>query len=182
MSDSAEIPGIKTAIETPRLVLREMTPDDYPALAAILQDEPTMYAYEGAFSDEETLSWLYKQIARYKNDGFGLWAAVQKDNGAMIGQAGITWQEIDGARVLEIGYLFNRTRWGKGFATEAALACKHFALETLGADEIFSIVRDINIPSMNVAIRCGMFARKITVRRFRDVDMPHYVFSARKKD
>jgi len=63
--------------------LREITQADYPALAAILQDDQTMYAYEGAFNDEETQSWLDRQLARYNNDGFGLWAVVLKDSGAM---------------------------------------------------------------------------------------------------
>ena len=40
---------MKTILKTDRLFLREITPDDLPALAAILQDEQTMYAYEGAF-------------------------------------------------------------------------------------------------------------------------------------
>jgi len=38
---------MKQILETSRLVLREMTQGDHPALAEILQDEQTMYAYEG---------------------------------------------------------------------------------------------------------------------------------------
>lgn len=45
---------MKTILETPRLVLRELSQADYSALAAIMQDEQAMYAYEGAFSDIET--------------------------------------------------------------------------------------------------------------------------------
>jgi len=201
----------KTILETPRLLLREMTRDDYPALAAILRDAQTMYAYEGAFSEEETRHWLDKNLARYKNDGFGLWAVVLKENGTnakashyptdagsehksslhlsarpdcggtpLVGQAGITMQDVDGEQFPEIGYLLNRRYWGRGYATEAAIACKRYAFETLGFDEICSIVRDINLPSMNVAIRNGMLPRKMTVRHFRGVDMPHYVFSVKR--
>jgi len=157
-----------------------MTQADYPALAAILQDEQTMYAYEGAFNDEETQNWLDRQLKRYNEDSFGLWAVILKENGQMIGQAGISWQDVDGERVPEIGYLFNRAYWGKGYATEAASACKKYAFDKLNFDEIHSIVRDVNIPSMNVAIRNGMTIRKRTVRHYRGLDMPHYVFSARK--
>ena len=53
-------------LETKRLQLREMTVADYDALCRILQDEETMYAYEGAFSDEETRAWLDKQLRRYR--------------------------------------------------------------------------------------------------------------------
>ena len=66
------------------LLLRKMTQTDYPALAAIIQDEQTMYAYEGAFDDKETQEWLDRQFVRYQEDGFGLWAAIHKDNEILI--------------------------------------------------------------------------------------------------
>ena len=59
-------------LETERLYLREIKQSDLNSLSKILQDEETMYAYNGAFSDDETQQWLYKQIARYKKYGFGL--------------------------------------------------------------------------------------------------------------
>lgn len=46
------------SIETDRLLLREMSLSDMEALSSILQDENVMYAYNGAFSDEETLAWM----------------------------------------------------------------------------------------------------------------------------
>ena len=49
-------------LETPRLLLREMTPDDYPALCEIMQDDAVMYAYEGAFDEQETQAWLEEQL------------------------------------------------------------------------------------------------------------------------
>ncbi len=169
-----------TPIQTQRLILREMTHADYPALAAILQDEQTMYAYEGAFDETETRAWLDNQLSRYRSGGFGLWAAVRRDSGEMIGQAGITWQNVRDERVPEIGYLFNRAHWGQGYATEAASICKAYAFTELGFYEIYSIIRDTNLPSMNVAIRNGMLARDRIIKHYRGVDMPHLVFSARK--
>ena len=59
-------------LETQRLYLREMTQRDFGALSRILQDEETMYAYNGAFNNEETQEWLDRQIARYRKYGFGL--------------------------------------------------------------------------------------------------------------
>ena len=166
--------------ETPRLFLREMTQADYSALAAILQDAQTMYAYEGAMNDSETLDWLDRQLTRYREHGFGLWAVVLKENGGMIGDAGLTWQDVEGERVPEIGYHLNRAWWGRGYAIEAAAACKQYAFDTLGFDEVFSIIRDSNLPSINVAIRNGMLARSRFIKHYRGVDMPHIVFSARK--
>ena len=51
-------------LETERLILRELTPDDFPALCRILQDEKAMYAYEGAFSGADAWGWLERQTAR----------------------------------------------------------------------------------------------------------------------
>ena len=72
-------------LQTERLLLREMTQEDFPALCRILQDEQTMYAYEGAFSDSEAQVWLDRQLERYRQLGFGLWAVILKQTGEMIG-------------------------------------------------------------------------------------------------
>lgn len=166
--------------ETERLILREMTQEDYPALSEILQDREAMFAYEHAFSDDETQAWLNRMLERYRTDGFGLWAAVHKETGEMIGQCGLTRQRVEEREVLEIGYLFQRKHWKQGYAIEAARACKAYAFETLQADEVFSIVRDNNIASMNVAIRNGMTIRCRFVKHYYGMDMPHYAFSIQK--
>ena len=95
-------------LETERLALREMQPSDFDALCRIMQDEQTMTAYEGAFSDAEVQAWLDRQLERYRTWGFGLWAVILKETGAMIGQCGLTMQPWKGQEVLEIGYLFER--------------------------------------------------------------------------
>ena len=76
----------KTILETKRLILREMTPDDLPALCLMLQDEEVMYAYVHAFSDAEARDWLERQLARYRQYGFGLWAMTLRDDGELIGK------------------------------------------------------------------------------------------------
>ena len=169
-------------LETQRLLLREMTQADYPALAEILQDRVAMFAYEHACSDEETQTWLDRMRERYAKDGFGLWAVVCKETGEMIGQCGLTWQNYEGERVLEIGYLFQRKHWKKGYAIEAARACKHYAFETLHVNEVFSIIRDNNVASMNVAIRNGMTIRGTFIKHYYGIDMPHFAFSVRKDE
>jgi RimJ/RimL family protein N-acetyltransferase len=56
-----------------------MNQADFNSLCKILQDEKTMYAYEGAFNDAEVQEWLDKQISRYEKFGFGLWAVILKE-------------------------------------------------------------------------------------------------------
>ncbi len=162
--------------ETERLYLREMEQTDFEALCKILQDEDTMYAYEGAFSIEEVQEWLDRQIARYQKWGFGLWAVVLKETDEMIGQCGLTMQPWKESEALEIGYLFQRSYWHKGYAIESAKACKKYAFETLDATEVCSIIRDTNIASQNVAIRNGMIIKDTWIKYYRGINMPHYRF------
>jgi len=156
--------------------MREMTGDDRPALCAIMQDAGTMYAYEGPFSDAEVDAWIASQFHRYDEVGYGLWAVVLRETGEVIGQCGLTWQDIDGSQRLEVGYLFNRRFWHQGFALEAARACRDLAFRELGADEVYAKIRDTNLASMNVAIRLGMTIRCRFMVHYRGVDMPHYGF------
>ena len=167
-------------LETTRLWLREMEQSDYPALCKILQDEAVMYAYEVAFSDLETQEWLDKQVRNYEELGFGLWAVIDKRNNEMIGQCGLTMQKYRDEQVLEVGYLFQKSVWGHGYATEAAIACREYAFRELDADEVFSIIRDSNTASQNVAKRNGMIIAGTFIKHYRGIDMPHYLFSVKR--
>lgn len=153
--------------------MREMTQEDFPALCRIMQDEEVMYAYEGAFNDEEVQGWLDRQRMRYEKLGFGLWAVVLKESNEMIGQCGLTMQPWKEEEVLEIGYLFQRAFWHKGYAAEAARGCKKYAFEVLKAKEVCSIIRDTNTASRRVALRNGMEKKDSWVKHFRGIDMPH---------
>ena len=169
-------------LETDRLILRELTLDDLSATRAIVCDELTMRAWDGAWTEEENLEGLQKQLRGYHEDGFGRWAVVLKETGVVIGMCGPQYCDTDKDKVLEIGYLFNRAYWGHGYAAEAAIACKRYAFDKLGFDEVFSLVRDSNFASMNTAIRNGMFVRGRYTKHYKGVDMPHYIFSVRKKE
>ena len=172
--------NIKIILQTQRLYLRELSSSDFSALCRIMQDEKTMYAYEGAFSDKEVQNWLENQFNRYRKYGFGLWAVILKETDRMIGQCGLTMQKWKENELLEIGYLFEREYWHKGYATEAAVACKKYAFEILNVEEVCSIIRDTNIASQNVALRNGMKITDTWIKNYRNVDMPHYLFTVRK--
>ena len=164
-------------IETPRLQLREMTPADRQALCRTLQDSKVMYAYNGSFSDEEVDEWLERQLARYRQYGYGLWAVVLKATGEMIGQCGLTLQQWNGREMLETGYLFQRSHWHQGYATEAARACMDYAFGTLNSPIVCSIIRDNNLPSQQVALRNGMTRQAgVMVKHYRGAGMPHWLF------
>ena len=168
-------------LETQRLILREITAADFDAWSAVLGDPEVMYAYEHGFSAEEVRQWIARQRERYARDGFGLWAAVERETGALVGDCGLTMQDWDGRPVPEIGYHLRRDRWHQGFAaSEAAAACRDHAFHVLGFREVYSIIRDSNLPSQRVALRTGMCVVGRVTRHYRGVDMPHLVFSVKK--
>ena len=165
-------------LETDRLLLRQLEETDFDAWAAVLGDPEVMYAYEHGFSGDEVRLWLNRQQERYEQYGFGLWAAVEKASGELIGDCGITMQDWNGREVPEIGYHLRRDRWRQGFAIEAAAACREYGFHTLNFPELFSIIRDNNFPSQHVALRNGMSVRGSFVKHYYGVDMPHLVFGA----
>lgn len=167
-------------ITTDRLYLRKLNRNDFCDLCDMLMDETVMYAYEHAFDKEEAEEWLERQLKRYEEDGFGLWAAILKESGEFAGQVGITMQECDGERVPEIGYLLKKQYWHKGYASEAAEGCKNYAFDILGVDRIYSIIRDTNLASQAVARRNGMRPVKTIIKHYYNMDMPHLVFCAEK--
>lgn len=174
---------MKAILETARLSLREFTPEDYDALCLMLRDAETMYAYEHAFSEAEAHAWLQNQLDRYAKYGFGLWAVILKATGELIGQCGLTMQNAgEFGEVVEVGYIFHRDFWHRGYASEAAVACRDHAFEKLGVPEVFSIIRVGNVSSENVARRNGMSPCGALTKHYYGMDMPHTIYSVRAEE
>ena len=169
-------------LQTPRLRLRELRETDADALHQVLGDPVAMSAYEHGFDRDETQEWIARQRQRYAADGFGLWAMELRTTGEVIGDCGITRQSNGDREVLEVGYHLVRREWGRGLATEAARGCVSWAFDHTGTDDVYAIVRDTNLASMNVAIRLGMTVRTREVRHYRGVEMPHLAFAITRRD
>lgn len=143
-------------IETERLYLRELQIDDKKELMKVLSDPESMQYYPHPFSEEETKRWILWNIDNYKQYKHGLWAVILKEGDIFIGDCGITMQNIDGDTVPEIGFHIIREYCRKGYATEAALACKEYAFGVLHYPKVFSYTTIDNIPSQRVAGKIGM--------------------------
>ena len=164
-------------LQTPRLLLREFTPEDADALALVLSDPETMPYYPAPYDRAGVEQWIARNCQRYAQDGVGLWAMVLKQAGEMIGDCGIIRQVVEGESLYEIGYHLRRDMWGQGFASEAAIACRDWGFAKLGMERLISLIRPENQPSRRVAERNGMTLWK-------EVDwrgMRHYVYSVEKK-
>lgn len=143
-------------IETERLILRQLRPDDLDAMHAYLGDAETMKYYPAPYTREFVRQGIEKNIARYAKYGYGLFGVVLKESGEFIGDCGLAWQDLPGGDELEVGYHFHRTHWGHGYATEAARACIEYAFRNAGVDHVISLIRPENVPSQRVAERNGL--------------------------
>lgn len=143
-------------IETPRLILRELTPEDFDALHEILSDPETMRHYPKPFDEARTRGWIEWNLRNYAEHGFGLWAVVLRKTGALIGDCGLTLQNIDGDILPEIGYHIHKSHWRRGLGSEAARAVRDWAFENTRYDCLYSYMKYTNVASYSTAIANGM--------------------------
>ena len=143
-------------IETQRLILREMSMEDYDALYAVLSDSEIMQHYPYTFDEARVRAWIERNMNRYKENGFGLWAVVLKETGEMIGDCGLTLQNIDGEMLPEIGYHIRRDCQHKGYAKEAASAVRDWAFSNTDYPALYSYCKYTNVPSFKTAESIGM--------------------------
>ncbi|MBQ6270110.1 MAG: GNAT family N-acetyltransferase [Clostridiales bacterium] len=151
---------MKKILETERLFLREMTMDDFDALFAVLGDKEIMQHYPYSFDEERVRSWIERNMKRYTDDGFGLWAVCLKDTGEMIGDCGLTLQNIDGTMLPEIGYHIRRDQQRKGYAKEAAAAVRDWAFQNTEYPALYSYCKYTNVGSFKTAESIGMHFEK----------------------
>ena len=145
-----------TILETKRLFLREMNTEDYEALYAVLVDSDIMKHYPYTFDEKRVMEWIERNMNRYKENGFGLWAVCLKDTGEMIGDCGLTLQSIDGELLPEIGYHIRRDCQHKGYATEAAGAVRDWTFRNTDYTALFSYCKYTNVASIKTAEAIGM--------------------------
>ena len=145
-------------IETPRLVLRELTESDAPALLALYRD-PAVMRFMGPPPESleaERANIAAHRVRYYARRGYGLWAVVRRDSGELVGRCGLLDAEIAGREEVEVSYLLAPAHWGLGLATEAAGAALAYAVGPLALDRVVAVVAPENERSRRVAERLGM--------------------------
>ncbi len=146
----------ENTLETERLFLREMNEDDYDALYSVLADSDIMQHYPYTFDEKRVRGWIAKNIDCYRIFGFGLWAVCLKDTGEMIGDCGLTLQNINGEILPEIGYHIRHDCQRKGYAREAAKAVRNWAFRNTDYPTLYSYCKYTIVPSIKTAESIGM--------------------------
>ncbi|HLQ61414.1 MAG TPA: GNAT family N-acetyltransferase, partial [Candidatus Acidoferrales bacterium] len=166
--------GLKT-LTTKRLHLRGWRPEDEAPFAAINADpEVARYLRGRPETAEETAALLERIRQHWQKWGYGLWAVERIADLRFIGFVGFSHHGWFQDRV-ELGWRLSRECWGHGLATEGAQAALAYGLETLGLEQIISVIHRDNAASRRVAEKIGMHLE----REAQHEDLPIVVYLRR---
>jgi RimJ/RimL family protein N-acetyltransferase len=149
-------------LETERLILRHWRDEDRPIYAGYCADPQTRRYYPDLLTAEQTNANIDRYIASLAADGFGYLAVERKDNGAFLGDVGLSRVGEDlrlmlpGQPAVEMGWYLGREHWGQGFAPEAARAWLAYAFGSLALPEVVAFTATTNRPSQRVMEKIGM--------------------------
>ncbi|MGZ4677621.1 MAG: GNAT family N-acetyltransferase [Acidimicrobiia bacterium] len=169
-------------LETDRLRLREWTDADLDPYAALCADPKVMrFIADGSPQDRERAAAAIASMrAGWDSQGWDLFCVARRDDDVCIGFAGLHALDFlpEVMPAVEIGWRLARSQWGSGYATEAALAARAFAFDTLGLDRLVSVAHADNAASINVMRKLGMSFDRATVHPRFGVPVVVYALAA----
>lgn len=157
-------PKINRIIETDRIFLRPFCIGDIEPFAKICANPKVMrYIGDGKpisfdIVTEKILEW----IELYEKQKYGLMVLIEKEANKLIGFCGLIHQTVEEVEYIELGYRLDEAYWGKGIATEAAMAVRDYAFNVLYIPMLISIIHNQNHASKHVAKKVGMKLMKQT--------------------
>ena len=157
MPDCLAMPGaFSPPLRTSRLVLREIVEGDLEAHGRLFADpEVVRYLYDTEMSPEQ-LRVHFSRRLWHGAPVQGEWCNLAVEHqGAYVGEAGLSLASSE-HRCYEVGYVFSRTSWGSGFATEATGALVDAAFRDCGAHRVVARLDARNDASRRVLERLGM--------------------------
>jgi ribosomal-protein-alanine N-acetyltransferase len=156
-------------LETPRLVLRPFSPEVAADHARLYADpEVTRFLGAGPGPPDEVPERSRRVgeafTAHWAHHRFGVWAVLDRADGAFIGQCGLRYVpdewRIAPEPEVEVLYALARSRWGAGLAREAAAAAIHYGFETAGLARIIAVTHPQHAASRRVLEAIGLLYEK----------------------
>ena len=147
---------MKKILETPRLYLRSLIPEDLDSVAKMFADIDVMrYVGTGIVLSKDAAKKSIAKWNQYEEKfGFANWAVVRKEDDMMIGECGFNW--LPDNSDIEISYMFDKPFWGKGYATEAASETLKYGANSLCLRRIAAMVYPGNTASIKILEKIGM--------------------------
>lgn len=143
-------------LQTDHLTLRLLQPADAEVLHRIYQSEGVLRYFPNPSPPplERVQRFVASQQVHWEKYSYGNWGVLPDGEREIVGWAGL--QYLPELNETEVGFLLDRPFWGKGYATEAALASLRFGFEQFGFDHIIALAHPENLASRRVIEKCGM--------------------------
>jgi RimJ/RimL family protein N-acetyltransferase len=145
-------------LQTERLLLRRWRQKDRAPWASMSADPLVMEHFPSLLSAAESDAFVDRMEACFEERGYGLWAVELRGTAAFVGCVGLLPVDIDAhfTPAIEVGWRLARAFWGRGIATEAAIAAISFGFDELALTGIVAFTAARNLPSRRVMARLGM--------------------------
>lgn len=141
-------------LETPRLLLREFTPEDAEQMYLLnLDPEVIRYTGDGPFLSVSDARDFLSRYDVYQRYGMGRLAVLRREDNRWLGWCGLKYHPDKD--VVDLGYRFFRQFWGQGYATESGRICLEYGFKTLQLEEIIAHVVKANFGSVRVLEKLG---------------------------
>ena len=148
-------------IQTPRLLLRELTVEDAPFIVQLVNDPAWLQFIgdKGVRTLEDAEKYILNgPVKSYADNGFGLWLVELKENNTPIGMCGlINRPTLEG---IDIGFAYLPQYVGQGYAFEAATATLQYAKQVLLLERVLAITNPENIRSIALLKKLGLQTEK----------------------
>jgi RimJ/RimL family protein N-acetyltransferase len=152
---------MRVFLETERLLLRRFIESDVGNLHDLDNDPEVMRYVTGGKPTprnvirNETLPHFLRAYERF--EGFGVWAAIEKSTGELVGWLQFYPRKDDvGPEEVELGYRLRRSAWGKGYATEGSRALIRKGFTELGVQRVVAEALAVNTASRRVMEKAGL--------------------------
>ncbi|MCP4443588.1 MAG: GNAT family N-acetyltransferase [Aureispira sp.] len=162
---------MQTFVETKRFILREIEEEDAQGFFD-LDANPAVHKYlrNNPVTSLEQSKVMIKHVRKqYQENGIGRWAIIDKITNDFVGWTGLKLENntvLNIQNYYDLGYRLKQEYWGKGIATETAIASLKYGFEQMGLSEIYAVAHTQNIASNAILQKLGFQL----LRTFEDYD------------
>lgn len=162
--------------DSPRLLFRELVPEDYDDAASVLLDDEIMRKMSAYVSAALVDRWLNRKLEQYRDYGYSHWHVSLKETGEFVGIIGIAPETVEDVEYTGLGYLIRREHQRKGYAYEGAKACLEWAFRELHPGKIIAEIDVGNLPSRSLAEKLGMNCEREYLRFNGESNVPYCLY------
>ncbi|MBI1223442.1 MAG: GNAT family N-acetyltransferase [Bacteroidetes bacterium] len=173
---------MKIHIETERLILRDLEMTDAEGMFQ-LDSDPEVHEFLGKKpikTLEEAVEVIERVRKQYERNGIGRWAIIDRETGDFIGWAGLKYEEVlrKEFSYYDLGYRLRKDYWGKGIATESAMASLNYGFEKLHLSEIGAAAAVNHLVSNKILKKIGLNF----IETFVYDEIPHNWYAIKKTE